>query len=269
MKKVLIPVDFSESAINAVKYALNLLKQQDGEFEITLLNTYKVYSSTGMFISVEKYMQEDAEREMAGLLDFLKEYVPPHIKLGGRCIRGDVVQTIYRMAEQLEYDLILMGTKGASGALEVFQGSVAGSVMKNAVTPVLVVPDTIAFEPIKKIVFSFDGRKISQEKVVAPILDIAREGDAQVVLLHIADSDEEEVRVDAEKDLFLKDIRVSKVSFPAEDINASINACVHTEKAQLLVMIRRKRGFLENLFHSSATVKEVFDSPVPLLILHD
>jgi nucleotide-binding universal stress UspA family protein len=37
--------------------------------------------------------------------------------------------------------------------------------------------------------------------------------------------------------------------------------------ASLLCMIRRKRGFLENVFHVSATTKTIFDSPLPLLVL--
>ena len=51
------------------------------------------------------------------------------------------------------------------------------------------------------------------------------------------------------------------------NINDGINAFVAKQEADLLCMIRRKRSFVENLFHVSVTEKEIFDSPVPLLVL--
>jgi len=54
-----------------------------------------------------------------------------------------------------------------------------------------------------------------------------------------------------------------------DEVNESINSFVKDSAADLLCMLRRPRGFMEEVFHVSATTKEVFDSPVPLLVLKD
>jgi nucleotide-binding universal stress UspA family protein len=42
---------------------------------------------------------------------------------------------------------------------------------------------------------------------------------------------------------------------------------VAAQGADLLCMIRRSRGFLESIFQGSATTRQVYNSPVPLLVL--
>jgi nucleotide-binding universal stress UspA family protein len=269
MKKILIPVDFSRNSQNAVEYAIQLFRASREEVQFTFLNAYKVYSSTGMFISVEKYMQEDAEEEMRLLMSHLQKDLPDHIRLEAKCVRGDVIPTICHIADEQDYDLILMGTKGASGLKEVFLGSVASGVIKQAETPVLVVPGEERFQAPERILFAIDGRGLSGAHVTKALAQIARAHSAEVFILHIAEPDEAPGKVDPVNDLFLDDISYTFVQFPGEDVNAAINACVHTENAQMLCMVRRKRSFLEKIFHTSTTAKEVFNSPVPFLVLHD
>jgi nucleotide-binding universal stress UspA family protein len=54
-----------------------------------------------------------------------------------------------------------------------------------------------------------------------------------------------------------------------ENLNESLNKFVAEHNSDLLCMIRRKRGALENIFHESATTKKAFNTPVPLLILQE
>ena len=54
-----------------------------------------------------------------------------------------------------------------------------------------------------------------------------------------------------------------------DSINAGVNKFVDEIEADMLCMIRRKRNFLAELFHTSITRKEAFHSHVPLLILQD
>jgi nucleotide-binding universal stress UspA family protein len=269
MKKILIPVDFSDNSRNAVHYAIELFRGAKEDVRFTLFNAYKVYSSTGMFISVEKYMQEDAEEEMRLLLANCQESLPQHIQVEGKCVRGDVIPTICHVADKQDYDMVLMGTKGASGLKEVFLGSVASGVIKQAQTPVLVIPGDYHYEKPERILLAIDGKGLSGEEITRSVRMIATFHKSEIFILHIAEPDEEPRKVDPVKDLFLPDHPYTFVQFPGYDINASINASVHTENAQMLCMVRRKRSLLEKLFHTSTTTKEVFNSPVPFLVLHD
>lgn len=271
MKKILIPVDFSENSRNAVSYALALAGQANEKVQLTFLNAYKVYSSTGMFISVEKYMQQDAEEDMRMLLSLLEDTKPDQVEVEGKVVRGDVIPTLSHIALEDNYDLVVMGTKGASGLKETFLGSVASGVIKEAKTPVLVIPEGYTFKSLQKILLAVDGDAVSGPGSTRILGELARMFDSEVQILHIAETDEEtgDSLVDPSADLFLENIRFTFLQFPSDDINASINSTVHTQQSDMLCMIRRKRSFLEQLFHSSTTTKEVFDCPVPFLVLQD
>ena len=73
--------------------------------------------------------------------------------------------------------------------------------------------------------------------------------------------------------LFTKALNGSKFAFHYDwngnSLNESIDQFVEKENADLLCMIRRKRGFWENLFHNSQTSREALHSPIPLLILQE
>jgi nucleotide-binding universal stress UspA family protein len=271
MKKILIPVDFSENSRNAVEYTLSIFGQQSEKIQLTFLNAYKVYSSTGMFISVEKYMQKDAEEDMRMLMSYLEDKKPENIELEGKVVRGDVIPTLCHIAEEEDYDLIVMGTKGASGLKEVFLGSVASGVIKQAKNPVLVVPGDFEYKAPHKILFAVDGNAVTGAAVTQVLNDIAATFDSEILILHIIEKDEEETNtsVDPATDLFIQKGHSTYMQFPSDDINASINSSIHAQQADMLCMIRRNRSALEKLFHTSTTAKEVFDCPVPFLVLQD
>lgn len=71
-------------------------------------------------------------------------------------------------------------------------------------------------------------------------------------------------------EFFLKDIPHSYFTkATTESFNETINNFTYNQKGDLLCMIRRKRGFWKSVFGKSTTSKSVFNSPAPLLILHE
>lgn len=267
MKKILVPTDFSPNANNALKYAIRIANQFGST--ITLLHTFKVYSSAGMFISVESYMEEDAAVQMKELVTSMKAQLASSAELHGKVLRGDAIPSISKMADQLDYDLIVMGTQGATGLKEIFIGSVTNGVIKNTATPVLAIPSEFGYQDIKRVVFAVDEGGISRRSVVVALLDIATGFDAKVLIYHkdIGDGD---AGIDPSIHHHLQSIEHSfHYELDIDDISSSIHDFIEDKEADLLCMIRRKRGFLERIFHISATSREAFDSKVPLLILHD
>lgn len=261
--KILLPTDFSENAQQALDFALYLLQHTGGE--IMLLYAYKVQASSGMFISVERIMKEDAEKDMDALIRQYEPSLPDNIELDFRILRGDSVHTIARMGEQ-DYDLILMGTTGASGIDEVFLGSTTGGVIKDTEAPVLAIPKNTQPSTIDRIVVAIDGQPYSSEKVFATVKKLADAFQSKVTGLYIsADGSQPEEDIAA----YLPEVDYETKVVKGDKVNSEINRFTMAHQAQMLVMVRRSRGFLGGLFHSSTTMKEAFDSPLPLLILQD
>lgn len=267
MKKILFPTDFSERAEEALAYALGLAEAFKSD--LTLLHVYRVYSTSGMFVSVESYMKEDAAERMLEHLSQAGGKLLNGVRVDSKILRGEVVKMVQEVGEKGHYDLIVMGTKGASGLQEIFTGSTTNGVMKRTCCPVLAIPAGQVYKPPKNIVLAIDEHPISHAGVVMPLLDIARRFKSEIQVFH-KDTGQPDAGIDPSIEIFLDTVDHSyHYELDTDHLNKSINDFVAETKADMLCMIRRQRNFVDRLFHVSSTTREVFDSPVPLLILHD
>jgi nucleotide-binding universal stress UspA family protein len=264
LNSILVPIDFSDNSREALKYAIDFLGPSSGS--ITLLYGYKVYSSSGMFISVEKLMKEDAEREMDLIMRHFQEKLPDHISLDFRIIRGEPVDTITAIAEEGAFDLVIMGTKGAGGLEEVFMGSTTGSVIKRINVPLMAIPSGYAFQSINHIILAADDEDYSSPGVFAPLLSIIDRFSSSLEVLHVGN--EKAPSLQKLPDL-LQNTAFQLVHKQDGNFSETLFGEVQTHDSRLIAMVRRTRGILSNLFHTSATLKTAFHSPVPLLILFE
>ena len=175
MKKILLPTDFSANSWNAIKYALQLFKDQECNF--TLLNTY-----TPVIYQVE-YMQSSAPQ--LELLDTVKQVSENGLKEIEQNIKKEfnnpkhiftklssfntLTAEIDELHEGHVMDFIIMGTKGATGAKEILFGSNTVHVIKKAKCPVLAIPSNFSFEAPHEILFPSDYEIDFQEKHIQPI----------------------------------------------------------------------------------------------------
>lgn len=267
MKKILVPTDFSKNAESALAYAVEIANKF--ESRITLFNTYKVHSSAGMFVSVESFMERDAAEQMLAAISRIEPKLKGGASIESKIARGDAIPAITGLAEKGDYSLIIMGTQGASGLKEIFTGSITNGVMKHSLAPVLAIPDGYRYQAVKTIVFAVDEAGISHPGVISPLVRIAKAFDAKIHIFHQGLGSKDN-GIDPTVDIFLDGADHSfHYELDEQNINESINSFVEDYQANLLCMVRRQRGFLEEAFHVSATTREVFNSPVPLLILHD
>ncbi|MFK7773121.1 MAG: universal stress protein [Saprospiraceae bacterium] len=267
MKKILIPTDFSKYANNALRYAINIGNYFEAEIE--LLHVYEMKTLIGSATVVREYLKEDAERDLADNIRSFKDLIFGKTILKGRAIDGNPIETICSIANNEDFDMIVMGTQGASGLKEIFLGSKTSGVMKQTHTSILAIPNSFTYRPIKDITFAVDSGIVADDKVLQPLLELSKAYKSNVNILHL-DKEKMVVGYDPGIGISLGDIPHSfhRIS-GSNDVNGMINLFVHEENSDMLCMIRRERGFWSNLFHQSVTMKEVFDSPVPLLILRD
>lgn len=264
MNKILVPVDFSDTSMSALFYAIELFGRS--ALEITILHTYGIDSSAFHMKSMDRILEEDAQREMDALIKRVQEK-EPEIVLKSKIMKGHAVSTITSLGNSGAYDFVVMGTKGASGLKEVFIGSVAGGVISKTSAPVVVVPANYVYRPIEEIVFAVGDNPISEEAVVEPLRKIAKMHRCKVNVLHIA----EEKTPNVEKlQTHIEDLNPSVTyAFGTGNINQHLSDYLMKDDAGLLCLVRGNKGFLSRLLNESVTLKQTFSSPVPLLILHD
>ncbi len=268
MKKILIPTDFSAHSKNAIAHGIGLANRFGAT--LTLFHTYNVSSSTGAFVSARDFIVSDAEREMEQLLESTKKQLLQPNKAEGFITEYDAIRGIVKKADSDKYDLIVMGTQGATGLKEIFFGSVTNGVLKKTTTPLLAIPKDYPVTAITEIVFAVDDLGVHKPDTILPLILFAKMLDASISVLHL-DYGVGDLHIAPSIDTMLKGVEHSfhNVAMEGNDISANLDRFVAEQSADVLCMIRRKKSIWEQAFFESSTTQEVFHSRVPLLVLHE
>ena len=137
IKKILVPVDFSENSKKILDSAGDIAGKFDAALSVVfVVQSFDDYS--GFFVphmpvaKFEEEMVQGAEQKMDS---FLSGYADVEAKV----LIGDVGEEVVRYAEEIGIDMIIMGTHGYKGLEKVMFGSVAEKVVKTAPCPVLTI----------------------------------------------------------------------------------------------------------------------------------
>ncbi|MBT8312941.1 MAG: universal stress protein [Maribacter sp.] len=139
MKKIVVPIDFSEQSDYALRVAASLAKKHDAEIlalHMLELNQAMVTSSEGFHPEQTVFLIKLAEKRFNKFLG--KEYLKG-IKITPIVKHFKVFSEVNDVAKKNDADMIVMGSHGTDGLKEIFVGSNAERVVRNADIPVLVI----------------------------------------------------------------------------------------------------------------------------------
>ncbi len=158
MKNIIVPIDFSEQSEYALKVAASLAKKHGSEIlalHMLELNQAMVSSSEGFHPEQTVFLIKLAEKRFSDFLDksYLKGIsITPIVK------HFKVFSEVNQVAKKHNAELIVMGSHGTDGLKEIFVGSNAEKVVRNATIPVLVIKDEMPDFKIDRFVFACDFR---------------------------------------------------------------------------------------------------------------
>jgi nucleotide-binding universal stress UspA family protein len=143
-KRILCPIDFSPSSLQALGFALDLARQSNGK--VTLLNVVEWLAEEDPMVSahfnvpeVRGHMREDAEH---GLHALVAAESRTWCDIENVVSFGRAHREILRAAEMKSTDLIVMGAQGRGGVGLALFGSTTQQVLRGASCPVLTVRGT-------------------------------------------------------------------------------------------------------------------------------
>ena len=146
MKKIIVPVDFSEHSEYALKTAVRLAKRNDS----------KILALHMLEISELIFTTDDTEQHQKAIF-FLKLAEKKFKKfLKKDYLEGVSITPIVKHYKVYDADLIVMGSHGASGIKEFFVGSNTERVVRNAEIPVLVVKTDLPNINFETVIFATD-----------------------------------------------------------------------------------------------------------------
>ncbi|MFH6602528.1 universal stress protein [Maribacter algicola] len=159
MKKIIVPLDFSEQSEYALKVAASLAKKHGSEIlalHMLELNQAMISSSEGFHPEQTVFLIKLAEKRFNKFLD--KPYLKG-IQLTPIIKHFKVFSEVNEVAKEHNAELIVMGSHGTDGLKEIFVGSNAERVVRNADIPVLVIKKEIKDFKVDRFVFASDFKE--------------------------------------------------------------------------------------------------------------
>lgn len=264
--KILVPTDLSDNARNAFEFAKAYAGQQ--EASITLLYSYyAVYDFAAQAAEIIQAIEKDAKKALQKEIGESGSTMQVDYKI----VQGTVSTAINATVFNGDYDLIIMGTQGASGIKKTLIGSNTATVIKESEVPVIAVPAGSSFESVKEIEVAIELTN-ENEVFFKRLNELTETWNLPYHVIHV------ETKEDFDKTLTFKglesylnetypdsDFRFLKI--PAKDADKGLNNYLKEVSGCMLVMFSKNKTFFEFLFNRSHSVEMAYHTHVPLLVI--
>ncbi len=279
MKNILLPTDFSDNAWNATKYAIELFEDEKCVFH--LLNTYTpaIASSRFMATSLSGSQLEDSARSNSenGLKNVLRKikgiFNNQLHSFKTICSFSLLADEIKEVVESQVIDLIVTGTKGASGLEEVFMGSNTVRIIKSVKNcPVLAIPQRFNYHRPTEIAFATDFNRFYTQSELQPIIDLADSFRATIRIVHV----QYEIKALTEIQQFnLNMLRkylngVEHYLHTVSELNSvskTLEVFAKELDIHLLAMLNYQHSYMEKMTREPVVKRLAFHTQIPLLVI--
>lgn len=266
MKNLLLATDFSDPSLNAYKYALHLSKV----LKTGLTVLYVAPSSEEHFFDTEalnqKLMEVDKEKYEKALKRFVNK-CPSSFHVNYLYKKGEVVVEIIKTAQDINSDLVLIGTRHKHNLWNHLFGSLSTDLIKESPISVLVIPHQVTYQSIKNIAYA-NALQLDGKFPQKTIQDFAKSIDANVQFVHIdLDASEEATKKEKSSVFYQSSNPLKSMTIVRDDsVSGGLNYFLEHHQVDLLVMSLSRQEGLNQFFHISQTKKMVYQTKFPLLI---
>lgn len=172
VKNILVPCDFSEQAIHAFRFAVEVARKSKGEVHLVhVIELPVVHDSVFMpVLSFEEaFLKELREKAEAEFKKITARYTDESDRIASLVLFGGTFIMLSDYITSEKIDLVIMGTKGATGAKEILVGSNTEKMVRRSPVPVIAVKKYTSADSIKNIVFPNTLQTEKQEDLVMQV----------------------------------------------------------------------------------------------------
>ncbi|MFZ6663441.1 universal stress protein [Peijinzhouia sedimentorum] len=275
IKKILVPTDLSDNAENAMMYAFDLAKKSGARVAV-FYSFDRYHTQEGNSTEVYDLAKESADNALEQhVADALAKGSYSSVSYNLHTLPESFMEGMKEIIDISDADLIVMGTKGASGLKEVWVGSNTVSVIEKVKLPIMVVPVEATFKEISKILFMTDLKPIKDDSALDVLSEIARLSNAKVRIANVKDEGEHsnwEERLERSRigHVIGDDVRHSFHKIENKNVLEGISKYVENKgDIDMIALVTRKKNLFDRLFRTEHAKEMAFRSLLPLLILHD
>jgi nucleotide-binding universal stress UspA family protein len=260
MINIIVPLDFSETSLNAAHYAAGL---------------YHGHTNINIILYHYRDSNEDAA-VAANYLNSLKEELKTGIPNIETAVESgnNFIDSLTAFSHVNRAFMIIMGLTGKTPMAQRFSGSNTLKMAEKNVCPVLIVPNDAKYSQIKNVLITSEMKYIEESPV---LLSVKRVLEQFKPALHILNVDEshyisltEEYKAERDKmEQLLAEFHPEFYFMRLYDFHESVNLFVHDKHIDMIIIGPKYHGFFEKLFKTQHTRKMIYQSKVPVLAVHE
>lgn len=268
MKKFLVPIDFSDTSLNAARYAVELVKQIP-EVHITLYHVYSRISLATLTSKEEGSRQLVSEAELKSVQEKIAD---GNTNISCVAEEGSFVENISDYVMGNYIDMVIMGITGSSRITQVFMGTNTLNVIRHINCPVMIIPPDAKCTGIKKVLFTSDFKDVARTTPFVALKKILDVFQPHLDILNVDSEHYVELTEDfkIEREAMEDKLGTYNPAFSflrAYDFLDGINSFVETKNIDAIITVPRKHSFLSQLFKTSHTKKLAYYSHVPIIAI--
>jgi hypothetical protein len=260
MHRIIIPVDFSETALNATRYTAAMMKNIQ-DVEVILYNNYEAKGDK----DVSAIYLETLKREMT---EKGVKKVQVEQEMG-----GDLIKNISRLAHTMRATLINMGISEKTVFRQAVFGSNVLKLIDHNLYPVMVIPHEAKFKSFDHVAFLTDYKNVKETTPVTLLQSVLEMFNPQlhIVNIHAGHHVSVSKHFQEGKEEFQKMFSKFKTEFyfiTRHDFFNALDDFIRDFSIDVLIAIPRHHASSASIFRTTHTKKLAFHSHIPILAAH-
>jgi nucleotide-binding universal stress UspA family protein len=261
MTTVIVPVDFSQTSLNAAEYAAKFLQ---GHYGVNLI----LYHS---------YHKADDSQEATTNLEALKQKLQAAHPVNMEVLahhEPDFVTGLEKAARHRSANLVIMGITGRSVLGQMIFGSNTLKMVETKACPVLIVPDHASFTKMENVMLTSDFKDTINSTPSGPIKEFLSiykpklhvvnvDPDHYISLTETYENEKQELRK------LLAEYNPEFYFMRLWDVDEALTLFANDRSIDLIIAVRKNHSFMEKLFRTSRTKQLTFHNKLPILVIHE
>ncbi len=278
MRKILVPVDFSENAFNALKYACQVFKYERSEIFIMHAYADGVYQNNdsmkrSFFEELKEEASRNSEKQLKNVLEEIKHHYPnPQHNFKTVSAFGSLIDEINDWVNQENMDIVVMATRGETNDRSITFGSNTLQVLKYINCPVLAIPEGFEYSAPKEVLFPTNYLVPYKRRELKLLGDMSGSFRSTIHMLYIDPIRKLSLRQEDNQRFLRECLPKAKLIFESteeKDKTIAITKYIVHNDIDMLVLVNSRHSYLEDMLGQSTIDKIGLHIKIPFLVMQN
>lgn len=273
VRRILVPVDYSEASEKAVGFTLDLADTLKAEIKLLhvyfnpVLDVAPFDTSHTYQINLSNYLHEieqNARKQMASIVVDLRKKAAGtknKVKISFALANGLAADEILSLSHKYHPGLIVMGSRGMGKQSEGLLGSVTAKVVAKSAVPVIAIPESsksLRIDKVKNVLYATDFDNYDQV-ALSRLINLMHPFSATLHLVHVSigvKKSWDKIKMDSLKKFIHDEFEKFPVKFKimiSDDVVNGLESYMRENTIDVIALTNHARGLINSFFTPSVT----------------